>query len=67
MSFLTDGATAFFVPTVDEGDLGSGSVDLDDTSLNHFVVKIVSFASSLSDTGEHRVTYAAAINDNLRN
>ena len=47
--------------TVDEGDLGSGSVDLDDSSLNHFVVKIVSFASSFSNTGEHRVTYAAVI------
>lgn len=42
--------------SVDEGDLRSGAIDLDDTSLNHFVVKIVSFTSTLSDTGENRVT-----------
>ena len=42
--------------TVDKGDLGAGSVDIDDTSLNHFVVEIVSFSGSLSDTGEDGVT-----------
>ena len=44
------------VLTVDEGDLGAGSINLDDTTLNHFVVKIVSFSSSFTDTSEDGVT-----------
>ena len=47
--------------TVDEGDLGSRAIDLDDTSLNHFVVKIVSFTSTLSDSGEDRVTWSKGV------
>jgi peptide chain release factor 1 len=31
-------------------------IDLDDSSLNHLVVKIISLTGALSDTGEHRVT-----------
>jgi len=38
-----------------ENDLGL-SVELDDTSGNHFVVEIISFTGSLSDTSEDRVT-----------
>jgi hypothetical protein len=47
--------------SVDESSLGSlgGSgllVDLDDSSLNHFVVKIVTLTSTLSDSSEHRIS-----------
>jgi len=41
---------------VDEGDLGLVILQADDTSLNHLVVEIVTLSSSLSDTGEDRVT-----------
>lgn len=41
--------------TEDEGDLGL-SIKLDDLSLLHFVVQIVTLTCALSDTGEHGVT-----------
>jgi len=41
---------------VDESDLGFVILQADDTSLNHLVVEIVTLSSSLSDTGEDRVT-----------
>mmetsp|Transcript_32263 Transcript_32263/g.73162 ORF Transcript_32263/g.73162 Transcript_32263/m.73162 type:complete len:337 (-) Transcript_32263:274-1284(-) len=34
----------------------TGLIDLDDTSLNHLVVKIVSFTRALADSGEDRVS-----------
>jgi len=37
--------------TEDKGDLGL-AIKLDDTSLLHFVVQIVTLTSSLTDTGE---------------
>eukprot|EP01083_Nonionella_stella_P023190 64104_1 len=47
--------------SVHKGSLGSlggatGLIDLDDTSLNHLVVKIVTLTSTLSDTSEDRVS-----------
>ena len=42
--------------TVHEGGLGSWAILLDDTRLDHFVVKIIAFTGSLTDTGEHRET-----------
>ena len=45
--------------TVDEGTSGTSGVvaiKLDDTGLNHFVVKIIALTSSLADTSEHGVT-----------
>lgn len=41
--------------TEDESDLGV-SLEVDDTGLSHFVVQIVTLSSSLTDTGEDRVT-----------
>jgi hypothetical protein len=38
--------------TVHEGSLGAGAVSLDDTRVNHFVVQIVTFTGTLTDTGE---------------
>lgn len=38
--------------TVHKGGLGTLLVDLDHTRLDHFVVEIVSFSGSLTDTGE---------------
>jgi len=38
--------------TVHEGGLGSGAIGLDDTRLDHFVVKIISFTGSLTDASE---------------
>jgi len=42
--------------TVHKGGLGSGAILLDDTRLDHFVVKIVTLTSSFTDTGEDGVT-----------
>jgi len=42
--------------TVDESDLRTGLTNLNDTSLNHFVIKIVTLTSTLTDTSEDRVT-----------
>merc|ERR1719167_419009 len=42
--------------SVHERDLGGLLGQGNDTTLNHLVVQIVSFAGSLSDSGEHRVT-----------
>ena len=47
--------------SVNKGRLGSSSrtgllVDLDDSSLNHFVVQIVSFTSTLTNTGENGIS-----------
>jgi hypothetical protein len=42
--------------SVDEGGLGAISFDINDTGFNHFVVEIVTFTGSLSDTSEHGVT-----------
>jgi peptide chain release factor 1 len=39
--------------TVHEGGLGSWSVNLDHTGLDHFMVKIITFSGTLTDTGEH--------------
>merc|ERR550534_3132989 len=41
---------------VDEGDLGVGVVEGDDTTLNHLVVEIVTLPGPLADTSEHRET-----------
>merc|ERR1719188_2851292 len=41
---------------VDEGDLGVGVVEGDNTTLNHLVVEIVTLPSPLADTGKDRVT-----------
>jgi hypothetical protein len=41
--------------TEDKGDLGL-ALEVDDTSLLHFVVKIVTLTSTLADTAEHGVT-----------
>ena len=41
--------------TEDKGDLGL-AVELNDTSLLHFVVQIVTLTSTLTDTSEDRVT-----------
>jgi len=42
--------------TVHKGGLGSGAIGLDDTGLDHLVVKIVTLTSTLTDTGEHGET-----------
>jgi len=42
--------------SVDKSGLGSWAIGLDDTGLNHFVVKIVTLSGSLSDSSEDRVT-----------
>ena len=42
--------------TVHEGGLRSGAIRLDDTRLDHFVVKIIALTGSLTDTGEHGET-----------
>mmetsp|Transcript_24747 Transcript_24747/g.41849 ORF Transcript_24747/g.41849 Transcript_24747/m.41849 type:complete len:502 (-) Transcript_24747:56-1561(-) len=47
--------------SVHKGGLGSLNglslaINLDDSSLNHLVVEIISLTGALSDTGEHRVT-----------
>jgi len=39
--------------TIHKSGLGTRILELNDTSLNHFVVQIVSFTSSLSDSGKH--------------
>jgi hypothetical protein len=41
--------------TEDKGDLGL-ALKVDDTSLLHFVVQIVTLTSTLADTAEHGVT-----------
>jgi hypothetical protein len=41
--------------TEDKGDLGL-SLEVDDTSLLHLVVQIVTLTSTLADTAEHGVT-----------
>ena len=41
--------------TEDKSDLGL-ALEVDDTSLLHFVVKIVTLTSTLTDTSEDRVT-----------
>ena len=41
--------------TEHQGDLGV-TVELDDTSLLHFVVQIVALTGTLADTGEHGET-----------
>ena len=38
--------------TVHEGSLGAGAIDLDDTTMDHFVVEIVTLSGALTDTGE---------------
>ena len=40
----------------DGTNLGSLVLERDDTTLNHFVVQIVAFAGSLTDSGENGVT-----------
>merc|ERR1711955_157317 len=42
--------------SVHKGDLGGTVLQRDDSTLNHLVVQIVSFPSSLSDTSEHGET-----------
>jgi peptide chain release factor 1 len=42
--------------TVDKSSLRTGLADLNDTSLNHFTVKIVTLTSTLTDTDEDGVT-----------
>jgi len=42
--------------TVHESGLRLVRVEVDDTRLNHFVEEIVTLTSTLTDTGEHRVT-----------
>jgi peptide chain release factor 1 len=42
--------------SVDEGSLGLVTFHIDDIGLNHFVVEIVTFTGTFSDTGENRVT-----------
>mmetsp|Transcript_32120 Transcript_32120/g.39833 ORF Transcript_32120/g.39833 Transcript_32120/m.39833 type:complete len:335 (-) Transcript_32120:156-1160(-) len=42
--------------TVHKGGLGAGAIGLDDTGLDHFVVKIVALTGALADTGEHGET-----------
>jgi len=42
--------------SVHKGGLGSWAIWLDDTGLDHFVVKIVTFTGALTDTGEHGET-----------
>jgi hypothetical protein len=42
--------------TVHKCSLGSGAANLDDTRIDHFVVKIVTFTSALTDTGENGET-----------
>lgn len=41
--------------TEDKGDLGL-ALEVDDTSLLHFVVQVVTLTSTLADTAEHGVT-----------
>lgn len=41
--------------TEDKGDLGL-ALEVDDTSLTHFVVQVVTLTGTLTDTGEDRVT-----------
>jgi hypothetical protein len=42
--------------TVHESSLGARAINLDDTRVNHFVVKIVTLTSAFSDTSEHGET-----------
>jgi peptide chain release factor 1 len=42
--------------SVHEGGLGTVTLDINDLGFNHFVVEIVTFTGSLSDTSEHGVT-----------
>ncbi|GMR43041.1 hypothetical protein PMAYCL1PPCAC_13236 [Pristionchus mayeri] len=42
--------------SVHEGHLGVVALQVDDTSLNHLVVEIVTLTGTLTDSGEHRVT-----------
>jgi peptide chain release factor 1 len=42
--------------SVDQGASRSGAIGVDHTRGNHFVVEVVSFSGSLSDSSEHRVT-----------
>lgn len=48
--------------SVDEGTSGTGAIDLDNSRGNHFVVKVISFSGSFTDTGEYRVTSMSLCN-----
>jgi peptide chain release factor 1 len=46
------GARGLVHLTVHEGGLGAGAINLDDTTVDHFVVEIISLSCALTDTGE---------------
>jgi hypothetical protein len=50
------GSWGFVHLSVNQSASGTWGVDLDDTRLDHFVVKIVTFSGSFTDTGKDRVT-----------
>ncbi len=52
----SSGTRGFVHLTVDQGTSGALTINSDDTGGNHFVVKIVTFSGSFTDTGEDGVT-----------